>query len=63
MKMWILGALRARLFLEVFMKRVLMLIQQLIPFVVFHVFYKLSMQVSLICLLSKLIIHTLCARG
>ena len=34
-------------------------------FVVFHVFYKLSMQVNLICSLSKLTIHTctLCARG
>ena len=33
---------------------------------IFHVFYKLSIQVNLIRLLSKLIIHnnyTLCARG
>ena len=37
------------------MKRVLVLIQQHLPFVVFHVFYKLFMQVS------YLIIHTLCA--
>ena len=46
------------------MKRVLMLIQQLIPFVVFHVFYKLSMQVhvSLICSFSKLIAERLSAR-